>query len=182
MERLKTRTVYENNWLKVREDTVLQDGKEAPYGVVERADGAIVIPLAPSGLTVMLEQARHPTNTRALEFPMGSVNRGEKPEVAARRELFEECQLRVEALTPVGMFFPVPALMAQRAWVYLARIAEDEIQHAVVADDTDDIVGHRILPLIDISALIVSGDISDGFTLGALALALGKGFVSLGSD
>jgi ADP-ribose pyrophosphatase len=41
-----TRVVYENRWMRVREDAIVrQDGSPGIYGVVEKADFAIIAPV-----------------------------------------------------------------------------------------------------------------------------------------
>lgn len=47
---LTTRVVYANRWMTVREDGVRRaDGSEGIYGVVEKPDFAVIIPLADDG-------------------------------------------------------------------------------------------------------------------------------------
>jgi ADP-ribose pyrophosphatase len=41
-----TRIVYENRWMRVREDAIVrQDGSPGIYGVVEKSDFAIIAPV-----------------------------------------------------------------------------------------------------------------------------------------
>jgi hypothetical protein len=45
IQQLSTRAVYENRWMRVREDEVRRpDGSQGIYGVVEKPDFVIVIP------------------------------------------------------------------------------------------------------------------------------------------
>lgn len=45
IKQLSTKTVYENKWMKVREDNVeFSNGSRGIYGVVEKPDFAMVIP------------------------------------------------------------------------------------------------------------------------------------------
>jgi 8-oxo-dGTP pyrophosphatase MutT (NUDIX family) len=172
MKTVRSTVVYENRWLKVREDTVIQNGSEAPYGVVERADSVVVIPLTPAGRTMVLSQDRHPTQVASTEFPGGSVADGEPAHDAAVRELYEECRLTSQSWQLVGEFYPVPALMSQRVSVFIARVDEAALESAHAPSGTDDIVGFRSVGVDDLFRLVHTGEISDGLTLAAVALCV----------
>ena len=46
IETLSSKVVYENKWLKVREDKIRRaSGNEGIYGVVEKPDFAIILPI-----------------------------------------------------------------------------------------------------------------------------------------
>ena len=73
MESLGTREVYANQWMTVREDSVRRaDGSTGIYGVVDKPDYALIIPL--DGERVRLvEQFRYPIGMRRWEFPQGTA-------------------------------------------------------------------------------------------------------------
>ncbi|ONH29133.1 hypothetical protein BL253_17095 [Pseudofrankia asymbiotica] len=52
--------VYENPWMRVREDAIVRTGGvEGIYGVVEKPDFALVIPMDAGGVW-LVEQHRYP--------------------------------------------------------------------------------------------------------------------------
>jgi hypothetical protein len=58
--RLSTREVYENRWIRVREDQVaLPDGQTTIYGVVECAGCVGVLPFVDADTVVMVGQYRY---------------------------------------------------------------------------------------------------------------------------
>ncbi|MBR1722149.1 MAG: NUDIX hydrolase, partial [Treponema sp.] len=74
----------------VKETTSISpDGKEGHYVVMDAPDWVIVIPEI-CGKFLMVKQWRHGNNSLSIEFPGGVINRGEKPEKAAAREMEEE--------------------------------------------------------------------------------------------
>ncbi len=78
----------------MREDEILRsNGEKGIYGVVEKHDGAIILPID-EGRVWLVEQFRYTIQERALELPQGSwemeVN---DPEELARGELKEELGL-----------------------------------------------------------------------------------------
>ena len=42
---LSSREIYLNRWMRVREDEILRSTAEGIYGVVEKEDGAIILPI-----------------------------------------------------------------------------------------------------------------------------------------
>ena len=73
IRRLKTREVYRNPWMAVREDEIERNnGTRGIYGVVEKHDSAIIIPIEGSNV-VLVEQFRYPISERSVEFPQGSL-------------------------------------------------------------------------------------------------------------
>src|SRR5262245_23483019 len=95
LEPIATRVVYENRWMRVREDrTRRDDGKEGIYGVVEKVDFCVIAPVD-HGVIHLVEQYRYPVAARFWELPQGSWE--DRPEVdhaqVARAELKEETGL-----------------------------------------------------------------------------------------
>ena len=92
---LGSRPVYENPWIKVREDQVLRpDGQPGIYGVVEFKNRAVgVLPVEDDGAVWLVGQYRYPLQAYSWEIPEGGSAAGETPEETARRELQEETGL-----------------------------------------------------------------------------------------
>src|SRR3974390_2883244 len=85
---LSSRIVYRNPWMTVREDDIERDnGTRGIYGVIEKADSAIIIPVEGDSV-YLVEQFRYPIRAKSLEFPQGSLERNDlDPAEIARKEL-----------------------------------------------------------------------------------------------
>ena len=88
-------SIYENPWIRVREDQVLRpDGLPGIYGVVEFKNRAIgVLPVEDDGSVWLVGQYRYPLQAYSWEIPEGGGPLTESPEATARRELREETGL-----------------------------------------------------------------------------------------
>ena len=76
IETTSTRFVYENRWMRVREDTIRRrDGSTGIYGVVEKSDFVVIVPVEDDGQVHLVEQYRYPVKGRYWEFPQGSWER-----------------------------------------------------------------------------------------------------------
>src|ERR1700716_2155559 len=92
VESLGSRRVYANAWMTVREADIRgPDGSAGIYGVVDKPDYALVIPLQ-DGQLHLVEQFRYPLGLRRWEFPQGTAPNlaDAAPDELAARELREE--------------------------------------------------------------------------------------------
>ncbi|AEV84566.1 ADP-ribose pyrophosphatase [Actinoplanes sp. SE50] len=167
---VRSREVYRNPWMSVREDDIVHaDGSPGSYGVVTKPDYALIIP-RDNGLLHLVEQYRYPVGGRFWEFPQGSWPAdaaGGAADLLARTELAEETGLRAGRLTPLGRIHVAYGYASQGCHVFLAeqltagrsqreRTESDMRQRAVDAAGWADLVG--------------SGRITDAATLAAYTL------------
>ena len=128
VRRLSTRVVYENRWMRVREDRVRRpDGSDGVYGLVEKPDFALIVPMADDGGLWVVEQFRYPVGGRFCEFPQGSWEDrpGTDPELLARAELREETGLQARSLRRLGHLYEAYGFSDQGFDVWLATGLEE---------------------------------------------------------
>jgi|GEM_PF-2303875 len=176
---IHTEIVHKNNYgLTVKEEQIpdLQTGKSTSYTVIERQDGAIIIPIVlhqgkqqPSAehQVLLLQQHRHPTDQNNWELPMGGQEIDETSEAAAVRELREETGITDAKLIKIGTFHPLPALLRQSATVFVAQVTATQLQHALDQNISEDILTRQVVTLRMFDNLLKAGEISDGFTISA---------------
>jgi ADP-ribose pyrophosphatase len=119
---LSTREVYRNRWMRVREDAILRsNGKHGIYGVVEKVDAAIIIPIDHEHVW-LVEQFRYTIQERALELPQGSWEQQiiQNPEELARGELMEETGLHAAQMLHLGTTWIAYGYARQLQHIFLA--------------------------------------------------------------
>jgi 8-oxo-dGTP pyrophosphatase MutT (NUDIX family) len=100
---LASREVYDNAWIRVREDTVTRpDGEQGIYGVVHFKNVAIGILAIEGDFIYLVGQYRYPLDRYSWEIPEGGCGEGEDPLAAARRELEEETGLSAAKWEQIG--------------------------------------------------------------------------------
>jgi hypothetical protein len=173
---ISSRIAYENRWLRLREDIVRrQDGSEGLYGVVERSDFVVVVPLQDGRIT-LVEQYRYPVRRRLWELPMGTWEQapGTDPTVLAAAELQEETGLSAGQMTYAGLLLQGPGYCNQIGHVFLATgltpgpTAREASEQGMISQD---------FSLAEVDAMIRDGVLVDGMTLAALTLLRAKGLL-----
>ena len=83
-KQLDSRTIYENPWMEVREDHVVNPGGgENHYGYVHFKNRAIaILPLDDDGNTWLVGQQRYTLGEYSWELPMGGAPLDESPKVS----------------------------------------------------------------------------------------------------
>ena len=102
-----SRIVYENRWMRVREDGVeRRDGSTGIYDVVEKPD-FVTIAAIEAGCLHLVQQYRYPVLGRYWELPQGSWEHAPDtdPLDVARAELREETGLEATEMVYAGHLF-----------------------------------------------------------------------------
>jgi 8-oxo-dGTP pyrophosphatase MutT (NUDIX family) len=101
---LDNTVLYNNPWITVREDRVIQpDGQEGTFGVVEMKPGVSVLPVDDDGTVYLVRVYRYTLDRDSLEALAGGVEEDEDPVDAARRELREEAGIEATELVDLGV-------------------------------------------------------------------------------
>jgi ADP-ribose pyrophosphatase len=172
-----TKVVYENRWMRVREDAIRrQDGSKGIFGVVEKPDFVVIVPVEADGSVHLVEQYRYPVGGRFWEFPQGSWEHepGADPLEVARGELQEETGLVAEQMTYAGHLFQGYGYATQGYHVFLAqhlRRTAVELDH-----EEQDLITQQFSPSVLVK-MIRDGAIKDATTIAALGLLQLKGLL-----
>jgi 8-oxo-dGTP pyrophosphatase MutT (NUDIX family) len=173
---LSTRIAYENPWTRLREDRIRRpDGSDGIYGVVERSDFVVVVPIQ-DGRVTLVEQYRYPVQARMWEFPMGMWENtpGTDPAVLTAAELREETGLTAARMIHAGQIFQGPGYCNQRGHIFLATgLIRGETQREVTEQD----MIARDFSLAELEAMIRDGVLLDGMSIAAFGLLRLKGLI-----
>ncbi len=158
---LSTRIVYENPWIRVREDQVIQpDGAPGIYGVVEFHGCVGVLPIDADGNVHLVGQYRYPLQQYSWEIPEGGCHVGEEPLQAAQRELREELGLEADSLELLGTSHLSNSVSDEIAYFYLAT---NLTQHEARPEGSEQLE-HRIVPFAEALRMVLHGEITDSLS------------------
>ena len=172
-----SRLVYENRWMRVREDVIRrQDGSKGIYGVVEKPDFVVIVPAEPDHSLYLVEQYRYPVQARHWELPQGAWERAPDadPLDVARGELREETGLAAGNMTYVGHLFQGYGYATQGYHVFLA----EDLAHGTPNPDAEEqgLVARRFA-FDAVIGMMANGRIKDATTIAALGLLQFKGLL-----
>ena len=104
-----------------REAVRLSNGRTATLDVVRHRGSVVLIPQPSPSTVILIRQYRHAIRKWIWELPAGSLDPGEAPLRAARRECEEEIGLTPRRLTRLGIFYPTPGFCDERMVFYQCR-------------------------------------------------------------
>ncbi len=168
---LASEPVFDAGLFSVTRDRAIspRTGGAREFHVVHMADWLMVVPVTDDGKLVLVRQYRHGSRAASLEVPGGLHDgAGERPQEGAARELAEETGYGGGQLILLGELSPQPALLANRAWIYLAKGVR-------LTGNPEPDAGEDIEVLLldpeEVPAHIAGGEMNNAMTVAALALA-----------
>jgi ADP-ribose pyrophosphatase len=170
IETIATRLVYQNRWMRVREDEIRRrDGSTGIYGVVEKPSFVVVVPMEADQRLHLVQQYRYPVGARFWEFPQGAweAEPDADPLDVAHGELREETGLTAAKMIFAGRLFQGYGYATQAYHVFLAtglRPGKADREH-----EEQDLI-NSTFRLAEVEQMICDGDIKDASTIAAFGL------------
>lgn len=158
------KTVFESPWTRLEALDVT--GADQPYYRLVEPPGVICVVISTTGDFVMVRQPRPAIEGYTFEFPAGSIEAGETPEDAARREVREETGMDVTALACVGVMHPIPNRMHCLQRLFVAVAKTPDMAHTQELDTET-----KIVPRGDFCALMRREGAHCVVAIGAIKLA-----------
>ncbi|HMD33384.1 MAG TPA: NUDIX hydrolase [Vicinamibacterales bacterium] len=146
------------------------NGREHEVEIVRHRPCVVLIPVEDDGRVVLVRQYRAPIDRETWELPAGSIDAGEAPEAAARRECEEETGRAPHRVERLGAWFPTPGYCDEQMIFFrvsdLRNPAPGSQHHA----DEDEDITTRVVAVDEARAMVRRGEIVDLKTAFALTL------------
>jgi ADP-ribose pyrophosphatase len=152
----------------VRERVRMPNGREVSLDVVRHPASVVLIPVPEPGHVILIRQFRYPVQRMLWELPAGTVDKGETPEAAARRECHEEIALVPATLVRLASFYPTPGYCDEEMIFFRVSGLEETDEAAAVDEDED--IEPRTYTIGEAREMIRRGEITDMKTVVGLGL------------
>lgn len=171
---VRSQDYYRTDWvMALRLDELHRPGDDETFErlVLEHPGAVAVLAVDEHRRAFCLWQYRHPARRRFVELPAGLLDDdGESPEETARRELREEGGLEAGDWVRLGTTWSSPGISSEVLHFFLARdiqqVSDDFEREHEEAD-----MSRGWVPVDDLRAAVLSGDVGDALLVQALLLA-----------
>jgi ADP-ribose pyrophosphatase len=142
----------------------MPDGTEHFREVVQHPGAVVILPILDDQRICFIENYRVAVGQTLLELPAGTLEPGEDPAEAARRELAEETGYRAGRIEHLLSFWMSPGILDERMHLYLA----DDLQPGPTALDAGEDIRPRPATWPEALEMVRRGEIQDSKTLNGL--------------
>ncbi len=166
---LSTKHIYENPWLSLREDQVINPkGGRGIYGVVDFKNMAIgVVPIDAEGNTYLVGQYRYPLNEYSWEIPEGGGPHGIDALESAKRELKEETGFTAANWINIGRIHTSNSVTSESGYLFLAQdLTAGDMEH----EETEDLIIKKV-PFTEAVRMVMAGEITDALSIAGILKA-----------
>jgi ADP-ribose pyrophosphatase len=168
-ERLSHERVFDGKVFDVDHDRVrMPNGREVTVDVIRHVSSAVLVPIPEPGHVILIRQYRYPVNRWLWELPAGSVDEGETPEQAARRECHEEIGQVPDTIVRLGSMFPTPGYCDEEMFFF--RVSGLTTPEEAAELDEDEDIEVQVFTLKEAREMVRRGEISDMKTVIGLSL------------
>lgn len=166
---ISTERVFEGKVFEVHRDRVkLPHGPVATLDVVRHPPSVVILPVPEPGHVILIRQYRHAVRQWLWEVPAGSVDPGESPEAAAKRECHEEIGQVPETIVRLGALYPTPGYCDEEMFFFRVSGLADPTEAAAVDEDED--IEARTFTLREARDMVRRGEIIDMKTVVGLTM------------
>jgi 8-oxo-dGTP pyrophosphatase MutT (NUDIX family) len=168
-EVLSTERVFEGSVFDVDRDRVrMPNGRDVTVDIVRHSRSVVILPVPEPGHIILVRQYRYAINRWLWEAPAGSVDDGEQPDTAARRECHEEIGLVPETIVRLAALFPTPGYCDEEMIIYRASSLVQPDEAAAVDEDED--LEPKTFAVAEAREMVRRGEIVDMKTIVGLGL------------
>ena len=166
---LESRRVFDGIILHIDHLTNrLPNGQTAPRECARHIGASAILPVDDQGNAWLVRQFRACVDQVLLEIPAGKLDfKGEDRLCAARRELQEETGLTARSWTHLTDILTTPGFSDEKISLYLARDLDAGQSHP----DDDEFLNVVKMPLYEVEAAVMRGEITDAKTICAVMMA-----------
>jgi ADP-ribose pyrophosphatase len=166
---LSSERMFDGKVFEIDRDRVrMPNGRDVTVDIVRHARSVVLLPVPNPGQIVLIRQYRYAVNRWLWEVPAGSVDPGEEPEAAARRECHEEIGQLPETVVRLAALLPTPGYCNEEMLFF--RLSGLTVPDKPAEPDEDEDIEPRTFTLGEARDMVRRGEIVDMKTVVGLGL------------
>lgn len=161
---MKKKTVYQGRILGLSIYDLTIRGKKVRREVIEHRGAAAILAFDEKGKVILVKQHRFP-HGYILEIPAGTLEKGEKPEKCAFREIQEETGYKATKLSHLITYYPSVGYNKEAIHCFVAKGLKKISEQML---DEDEIMSVVKMDMKKLLSMIKNGKIIDSKTICAV--------------
>jgi ADP-ribose pyrophosphatase len=154
-------TIYQGRVIRLIRERLEVGGHRFARETILHPGAVVIVPLLGGGRILFVRQYRRAVRRELLELPAGTLERGERRDACARRELEEETGYRARTMRKIGQFYAAPGFISEQMTLFLA----DGLRRTQAAPEPDEMVRPAALTLRQALRRVRTGAICDAKTI-----------------
>ncbi len=167
IKKLSEKEVFKSRIYRIKDIELVSGDKQVTYQIIEKVDGAIIVPVTEKGNLVVVNEYFSGINAYQISFPKGKIESGHNELQTANKELQEEVGYIADKLTKLTTITVSPGYLTQKITIFLA---EQLTQSKLEGDELEELEASE-LSFTDFEKLIESGEVNDARIIAAFYLA-----------
>lgn len=165
---ISSREVYRGRHIAVKEELVQEDDNLHHYEIVQHPGAVAILAVDPTdGKIIFEKQYRQSVQEYLYEIPAGTLEKGERPEECAKRELTEETGYLADELNRLISIRTSPGYSNEILHIFFCNIS-GRVDSKPEKDEEIEVLKLRPDEIAD---MVRNGMITDSKTLSALFVA-----------
>ena len=163
MKIISSKQVYDCGLFRVTEDVAVDPKTKFKIkrSVVRHVGSAVMMAVDDRKRVLLVRQYRLPAAKHLWELPAGSLDPGEKPLQAAKRELKEETGYTAAKWSKLASYWASPGFVAERMTIFLA----EDLTAGEATPMDDERIEARWFQRKELAHMIADGQIEDAKTI-----------------
>ena len=161
---MKKKKIYDGKILGLSVYDGIIEGKKVKREVIEHKGAAAMLAFDEKGKVILVKQHRFP-HGYVLEIPAGTLEKGEKVETCAFRELEEETGYAAKKMTPLISYYPSIGYNSEIIHCFVASGLKKKSNLNL---DADEILSVEKIEFPKLLRMILTGKIQDSKTICAV--------------
>ena len=161
---MKKKKIYDGKILGLNVYDITIRGKKMRREIIEHRGAAAILAFDEEGRVILVKQHRF-GHGYILEIPAGTLEKGERPEKCAIREIQEETGYKARKLTPLITYYPSVGYNKEAIYCFVAKNVQKISGQALDEDEIMSVVKINFKKLL---TMIKMGKIIDSKTICAV--------------